>query len=149
MIGKKIRELAEKRGLSLKDLAYKSEIAEPTLHNILTRNDAKMSQLDKIAEILGVSTSYFTGEIQENKVSTQKNEVVELLKNQVEEQKSTIDFLKNLVNNSFSQAFQKLDNLEKLGKYRGVAFGSDGGALVFGELDYSKRIVLESSFSLS
>jgi transcriptional regulator with XRE-family HTH domain len=132
MIGKKIRELAEKKGISLKDLAYKSEIAEPTLHNILTRNDAKLSQLDKIAEVLGVSTSYFMGETQENKILTQKNEEPTILleKNaRIEELKESNSFLKEQLNFFKNFLIPKLDRLEKynfgLNEGGGLGKGSD------------------------
>lgn len=124
MIGDKIRDLAQKKGLTLKELAFKSDIAEPTLHNILTRNDAKVSQIDKIADILEVSSAYLLGETQERKVETPNNENT-LLREMVEELKSTNDFLKSLV-------LSKLDRLEKynfgmndekLGKYREFALG--------------------------
>ena len=126
MLGKTIRDLAYQKGMTIKDLSQKTGITEPTLHNILAKNDAKLSQIEKIAEILEVSTAFLTGtsdgspktELKKAELSESKNsEVVALLKGQIEEQKAMIEFFKNLV-------VDKLNNLERLGKRRGIAVRS-------------------------
>ncbi len=58
----RIRVLVAERGITLLQLAQKSQITESTLHAILNRNDAKYSQLKRMAKVLGVSPSNITGE---------------------------------------------------------------------------------------
>lgn len=58
----RIRVLIAERGMTLLQLAIKSNITEATLHAILNRNDAKYSQLDRIAKTLNVSVAFLTGE---------------------------------------------------------------------------------------
>jgi lambda repressor-like predicted transcriptional regulator len=58
----RIRVLVAERGITLLQLSQQSEITESTLHAILNRNDAKYSQLKKMAKVLGVSPSHITGE---------------------------------------------------------------------------------------
>jgi transcriptional regulator with XRE-family HTH domain len=58
----RIRVLIVERGLTLLQLANQSNITEATLHAILNRNDAKYSQLKRIADTLKVRVAYLTGE---------------------------------------------------------------------------------------
>jgi transcriptional regulator with XRE-family HTH domain len=58
----KIKRKLSDQGMTIQRLATQSGISEPTLHAILNRDDAKLSQLEKIAEALGVSLSYFLEE---------------------------------------------------------------------------------------
>ena len=58
----KIRVLVAEKGITLLQLAIQSGITEATLHAILNRNDAKYSQLIRIAENLSVNVAYLTGE---------------------------------------------------------------------------------------
>ncbi|MBH8567552.1 helix-turn-helix transcriptional regulator [Microvirga sp. STS02] len=58
----KIKKKLSEQGMTIQRLATESGISEPTLHAILNRDDAKLSQLEKIAEALGVSLSYFLEE---------------------------------------------------------------------------------------
>ncbi|MEA5139679.1 helix-turn-helix domain-containing protein [Arcicella rigui] len=58
----RIRVLIVERGLTLLQLANQSNITEATLHAILNRNDAKYSQLKRIADTLNVRVAYLTGE---------------------------------------------------------------------------------------
>lgn len=58
----KIRVLVAEKGVTLLQLATQSRITEATLHAILNRNDAKYSQLSRIAETLGVNVAYLAGE---------------------------------------------------------------------------------------
>lgn len=53
-LGKRIRELADERDITIFELAHRAGVAEPTLHSILKRNDAKASQLTSIASVLQV-----------------------------------------------------------------------------------------------
>ena len=53
--------------MTIQRLAVLAGISEPTIHAILNRQDAKLSQLQKIAETLEVSLSYF---IDENSTSS-------------------------------------------------------------------------------
>ncbi len=58
----KIRVLVAEKGITLLQLAARSKITEATLHAILNRNDAKYSQLRRMAETLEVNVAYLTGE---------------------------------------------------------------------------------------
>ncbi|HEX8326640.1 MAG TPA: helix-turn-helix transcriptional regulator [Hymenobacter sp.] len=55
----KIKKKLGEQGITIQRLATQSGISEPTLHAILNRGDAKLSQLEKIAEALSVSLNYF------------------------------------------------------------------------------------------
>lgn len=58
----KIRVLVAEKGITLLQLATQSRITEATLHAILNRNDAKYSQLSRIATTLDVNVAYLAGE---------------------------------------------------------------------------------------
>ena len=58
----RIRVLVAEKGITLLQLAHKSKITESTLHAILNRNDAKYSQLRRMAQVLSVSPSFLVGE---------------------------------------------------------------------------------------
>lgn len=58
----KIRVLVAEKGITLLQLATQSKITEATLHAILNRNDAKYSQLSRIADTLSVNVAYLAGE---------------------------------------------------------------------------------------
>lgn len=58
----KVRVLVAEKGITLLQLATESNITEATLHAILNRNDAKYSQLIRIAASLNVNVAYLTGE---------------------------------------------------------------------------------------
>jgi predicted transcriptional regulator len=58
----KIRVLVAEKGITLLQLATQSKITEATLHAILNRNDAKYSQLIRIAATLDVNVAYLAGE---------------------------------------------------------------------------------------
>jgi transcriptional regulator with XRE-family HTH domain len=49
----KIKSRLAEQGMTIQRLATASSISEPTLHAIFNRGDAKLSQLEKIAEALG------------------------------------------------------------------------------------------------
>jgi lambda repressor-like predicted transcriptional regulator len=58
----RIRVLVAERGITLLQLSSQAGITESTLHAILNRNDAKYSQLKKMAQVLKVSPAQITGE---------------------------------------------------------------------------------------
>ncbi len=58
----RIRVLIAERGMTLLQLATQSDITEATLHAILNRNDAKYSQLVRMAKTLNVTVAYLMGE---------------------------------------------------------------------------------------
>lgn len=60
-LGKKIKELAEAKGLSVNRLASLSGMTHPTLQSILEKNDAKLSQVTSIANALEVSVAELLG----------------------------------------------------------------------------------------
>lgn len=55
----KIKNQLAEQGMTIQRLANESGISEPTLHAIFNRGDAKLSQLEKIAEALGISLNFF------------------------------------------------------------------------------------------
>lgn len=55
----KIRDLCEKRNLTLKDLAEKVGLTQGGIQNILKENNTRVNTLEKISEILEVPTSIF------------------------------------------------------------------------------------------
>ncbi|MFC0181098.1 Cro/C1-type HTH DNA-binding domain-containing protein [Pseudarcicella hirudinis] len=70
----RIRVLIAERNMTLLQLAIQSKITEATLHAILNRNDAKYSQLSRIAGVLDVSVSYLTGESDLQKLPNAKEQ---------------------------------------------------------------------------
>ena len=57
-----IKELCEKKNIKLKDLASQIGMSSEGLSNILKTNSTKMSTLQKIASVLGVTPDYFMSE---------------------------------------------------------------------------------------
>lgn len=66
----RIRVLVAERGITLLQLAQEAEITESTLHAILNRNDAKYSQIKRIAKVLKVSPIMITGEFEDPEFSS-------------------------------------------------------------------------------
>lgn len=66
-----IRELAQKKKISLEKLAVTAGMTNPTLHSILNKNDAKISQLESIAAVLNVSPVIFFDESATNPIINQ------------------------------------------------------------------------------
>jgi transcriptional regulator with XRE-family HTH domain len=54
----KIKNRLAEQGMTIQRLATESGISEPTLHAIFNRGDAKLSQLEKIAEALGSTLNF-------------------------------------------------------------------------------------------
>jgi transcriptional regulator with XRE-family HTH domain len=98
----RIRVLVAEKGITLLQLATLSDITEATLHAILNRNDAKYSQLDRIANTLNVSVAYLVGEttikdmsvLQEPKmgyVAIKADEVIEMQKTIIDLQSKLLE----------------------------------------------------------
>jgi len=64
-----LRQVASEKKISLEKLAIQAGITNATLHSILNKNDAKISQLESLASILGVSPVIFFS----NESGTQTN----------------------------------------------------------------------------
>jgi lambda repressor-like predicted transcriptional regulator len=58
----KIKNQLAEQGLTIQRLATESGISEPTIHAIFNRGDAKLSQLEKIAEALSIPLSFLLSE---------------------------------------------------------------------------------------
>lgn len=54
-----IKIIAEKKGITLKDLALKAGISETALHNIINTGSTKVESLEKIAKALNISPGVF------------------------------------------------------------------------------------------
>ena len=66
----RIRVLVAERGITLLQLANQAKITESTLHAIMNRNDAKYSQLKRMAKVLSVSPSFIVGEHEDPEIPT-------------------------------------------------------------------------------
>ncbi|MBJ6142784.1 helix-turn-helix transcriptional regulator [Hymenobacter sp. BT559] len=64
----KIKNRLAEQGMTIQRLATVAGISEPTLHAIFNRGDAKLSQLEKIAEALSSTLNFLLSE--DNKAST-------------------------------------------------------------------------------
>lgn len=58
-----IKSLAEKRGMTITELAERVGVSEQQIHLMVRKNSTKIETLEKIAKVLGVSTSYFFDDI--------------------------------------------------------------------------------------
>lgn len=54
----KIKNQLAEKSMTIQRLATESGISEPTIHAIFNRGDAKLSQLEKIAEALSIPLSF-------------------------------------------------------------------------------------------
>lgn len=61
----KIKGRLTEKGLTIQRLATESGISEPTIHAILNRGDAKLSQLKKISEVLGLELHFLLSDAYE------------------------------------------------------------------------------------
>jgi DNA-binding Xre family transcriptional regulator len=64
------KELLVRKNMTIQKLAVLSEISEPTVHSIFKKNDAKLSQLEAICQVLEVPITYLLG-IDSNYVATE------------------------------------------------------------------------------
>lgn len=131
----KIKKLANNRSMTISELCHKVGITESGFHAAVKNNSLKLKTIQIIAEVLEVPQSYFFEENQNNlstnssksKTDSKKNNESYFYEMLLAEKDKRIDFLQGLV-------ISKLDNLEKLGKYRGATTMNGVG---FGILDYS------------
>jgi transcriptional regulator with XRE-family HTH domain len=64
----KIKNRLAEQGMTIQRLATESGISEPTLHAIFNRGDAKLSQLEKIAEALGSTLNFLLSESNQSSI---------------------------------------------------------------------------------
>lgn len=76
-IYKKIRDRAKEKGISIKDLCRKIEMSEGGFYTTEKNNSLKIDTLLKIAEVLGVTHTYFFSESEE---SNDYKIIIELIK---------------------------------------------------------------------
>jgi transcriptional regulator with XRE-family HTH domain len=58
----RIKNQLSTKGMTIQRLATESGISEPTIHAILNRGDAKLSQLEKIAEALEIELRFLVSD---------------------------------------------------------------------------------------
>ena len=61
-VNKKIKAYIESKGINLTHLAKKIEMSKQNLSSVLSNNDIKLSQLQKICNVLGLPITYFFDE---------------------------------------------------------------------------------------
>jgi transcriptional regulator with XRE-family HTH domain len=64
----RIKNYLSEKGMTIQRLASESGISEPTIHAIFNRGDAKLSQLEKIAEALSVELTFLVSDLPENSI---------------------------------------------------------------------------------
>jgi transcriptional regulator with XRE-family HTH domain len=77
----KIKSKLKERILTIEKLAVYSGVTKQTIHNIFKKNDIKLSQLERISEVLNVKVDYFFIEDNETKqphLSSSRNIELEL-----------------------------------------------------------------------
>ena len=81
MLGEKIKELLEKRGMRQTELARITGISKTTINSIIMRNNKSVdfSAMEKIADALGVPIEYFleSGNVDAKKELTDTDELPE------------------------------------------------------------------------
>lgn len=70
-----IRELLEKKKISIGDLCQRAEITPQTLREAIKRNSTKTDILERIATVLNVPIGYFFGEHSGIVISGEHNQV--------------------------------------------------------------------------
>jgi transcriptional regulator with XRE-family HTH domain len=91
-----IRRIASEKKLSLEKLAIKSGMTNATLHSIMNKNDAKLSQLISIASVLGVSPINFFHDAGQVISSLSENECQKALEHAIEKIKVLEKLVKSL-----------------------------------------------------
>ena len=66
-VNQDIRKLIELKKMSVKEMSEKINMSEKGFHDLLKRNDLKLSTLEKIAQALGVDIKYFFKDKNDNK----------------------------------------------------------------------------------
>jgi predicted transcriptional regulator len=116
-IEKSIRNILRDRGMTIRDLSARCGIPDATIHRMFKRNDYKLSALNKIADALGTGlypiieselsfdsiASWPTKEVPEVEVRlrielTEARERIMELKEQIEDKKQIIVYLKEELN---------------------------------------------------
>lgn len=75
------KEIAQKRGLSLKTLAAKAGMAENAIYR-WDDNNPKSENLKKVADVLHVSTDYLLGRTDEMNTTSSDKKVADILDNE-------------------------------------------------------------------
>ena len=75
------KEIAQKRGLSLKTLATKAGMAENAIYR-WDDNNPKSENLKKVADVLHVSTDYLLGRTDEINTTSSDKKVADILDNE-------------------------------------------------------------------
>ncbi|WP_270314628.1 helix-turn-helix domain-containing protein [Leuconostoc citreum] len=75
------KEIAQKRGLSLKALAAKAGLAENAIYR-WDDNNPKSENLKKVADVLHVSTDYLLGRTDEMNATSSDKKVTDILDNE-------------------------------------------------------------------
>ena len=55
----KIKHKLKEKALTIEKLAVYSGVTKQTIHNIFKKNDVKLSQLERISDVLSVNVEYF------------------------------------------------------------------------------------------
>jgi transcriptional regulator with XRE-family HTH domain len=74
----KIKGKLKEKTLTIEKLAVYSGVTKQTIHNIFKKNDIKLSQLERIAEVLHVDVDYFFIEANNSTPPPAKNTELEL-----------------------------------------------------------------------
>lgn len=72
------KEIAQQRGLSLKTVANKAGLAENAIYR-WDENNPKSENLEKVADVLNVSTDYLLGRTVKEHETPSKDKITELL----------------------------------------------------------------------
>jgi transcriptional regulator with XRE-family HTH domain len=132
-IHEKVKELASKANIPIKELASNIGMTENGYYAAIKNSTLRIDKLEMIANFFGVHTSYFFGvseniEVKTQKQATKQNDSV-LLREMVDELKGSNTFLKDQVDFLKSLVLSKLDRLEKynfgLNEGGGLGKGSD------------------------
>lgn len=78
----RIRELAKKRGLTLKQVAVKAGLSENAIYRYNQGIEPKLPTLKAIADVLHVSPDYLTGDSDDYSEITHKKPVVDINKDE-------------------------------------------------------------------
>lgn len=109
---KQIEIISETKGIKIKDLAIKAEVAFSGLYRSIKENSIKASTLEKIAEILDVPISVFFGK--ESDLDRGTNELKALVKQQGEYILHLEKYLET--NKKYQDNQQELINILKEGR---------------------------------
>lgn len=97
-----IRELCSNKGISLKELAERSDISEVTLHSIITKNQGRTTSIEAIAHTLNVPVGVLFGESAKENLSSNGG-LVSYLENQIDKLKSELKEKDELIKDLLSR----------------------------------------------